>query len=58
MVELTVLPQSQVIRIIAQADKREFALFLGAGASKSSGVPLTFEMIREWRQMALRGSCA
>jgi tetratricopeptide (TPR) repeat protein len=51
MADLEVLPQSQVIRLIAQADEREFTLFLGAGASKSSGVPLASEMIREWRQM-------
>lgn len=52
MPEPDVLPQSQVIRLIAQADKREFTLFLGAGASKSSGVPLASEMIQEWRRIA------
>ena len=47
-----VLPEAQVIRLIAQAEPRTFTVFLGAGASKSSGVPLGSEMIREWRQMA------
>lgn len=45
------IPQSQVLRLIAQADPREVALFLGAGASKSSGIPLAGEMIAEWRRM-------
>ncbi|MEO8433589.1 MAG: tetratricopeptide repeat protein [Pyrinomonadaceae bacterium] len=52
MQELDVLPQSQVIRLVAQLDEREFTLFLGAGASRSSGVPLASEMIQEWRRMA------
>ncbi|HEV2913877.1 MAG TPA: tetratricopeptide repeat protein [Pyrinomonadaceae bacterium] len=52
MQELDVLSQNQVVRLIAQVDKREFTLFLGAGASKSSGVPLASEMISEWRRMA------
>ena len=51
MSELETLPESQVLRVIANADSREFSLFLGAGASKSSGVPLASEMIEEWRQM-------
>ncbi|HEX8139136.1 MAG TPA: tetratricopeptide repeat protein [Pyrinomonadaceae bacterium] len=45
------LPLTQVIRLVAQADRREFTLFLGAGASKSSGVPLASDMIAEWRKM-------
>ncbi|MGH2397322.1 MAG: tetratricopeptide repeat protein, partial [bacterium] len=45
------LPQSQVVRLIAQADAREFSLFLGAGASISSGVPSVGTMIAEWRRM-------
>jgi len=45
-----------VVREIAQADPREFALFLGAGASCSSGVPTATEMIEEWRRMAHRES--
>ncbi len=51
MPELSPLPQNQVIRLVAQADRREFALFLGAGASRSSGAPLASEMIHEWRRM-------
>jgi tetratricopeptide (TPR) repeat protein len=49
-----VLPQEQVVRLVAQADKREFSLFLGAGASRSSGIPLASEMVHEWRQLAFR----
>jgi hypothetical protein len=39
-----------------EAEPRIFTVFLGAGASKSSGVPLGFEMIREWRQPAFHES--
>ena len=46
------LPQSQVVRIIAERDRLAFALFLGAGASKSAGVDLASEMIEEWRRLA------
>jgi tetratricopeptide (TPR) repeat protein len=49
-----VLPQSQVIDEVYDADSREFSLFLGAGASRSSGVPLASEMIQEWRRKAFR----
>ena len=49
-----ILPQEQVVRLVAQADSREFSLFLGAGASRSSGVVLASEMIREWRELAFR----
>ena len=51
MTEPERLPQGQVLRLIHSADPREFSLFLGAGASKSSGVPLAGEMIAEWRGM-------
>ncbi len=51
MPALVQMPQSQVVRLIGQADQREFTLLLGAGASKSSGVPLASEMIHEWRDM-------
>lgn len=47
-------PQSKVTRIVANADPGEFMVFLGAGASKSSGVPLAGEMIAEWRKMMHR----
>lgn|GEM_PF-2953436 len=56
MAEPNVLSQNQVIRLITQANKREFTLLLGAGASKSSGVPLASEMIAEWRRMAYEES--
>jgi len=49
-----VLPQDQVVRIVGDADPREFSLFLGAGASRSSGVALAGEMIGEWRRLAFR----
>ena len=48
------LPYTQVVRLIAERDKLAFALFLGAGASKSSGVLLASEMIEEWRKIAHR----
>ncbi|MFK8052901.1 MAG: tetratricopeptide repeat protein [Woeseiaceae bacterium] len=46
-------PMASVQRILASADAREYLLFLGAGASKSSGIPLAGEMIAEWRDMML-----
>lgn len=54
MDNLKILPQEQVLRLVAQADPREFTLFLGAGASRSSGVILASEMIKEWRELAFR----
>ncbi len=48
------LSEGQVARTIAERDKLAFALFLGAGSSKSSGVVLASEMIAEWRQLAYR----
>jgi tetratricopeptide (TPR) repeat protein len=51
---IKILPQDQAVRLVAIADPREFSVFLGAGASLSSGVPLASEMIEEWRQMAFR----
>jgi hypothetical protein len=36
----------------AQAEKRPFALILGAGASRSAGIPLASEMIRALRLLA------
>ena len=52
MSEIRILPQDQVVRLVTQADPREFTVLLGAGASRSSGVPLASEMIVEWRQLA------
>lgn len=52
MPDLVPLAPLRVTRLVAQANPREFTLFLGAGASKSSGILLAFEMIREWRQTA------
>jgi Flp pilus assembly protein TadD len=49
------LPDAQVTRLI-QADRRQFAVLLGAGASCSSGVDSAGAMIREWRAMAHRDS--
>lgn len=46
------LSQTQAVRLIAEADPLEFSLFLGAGASRSSGVVLASEMVREWRRLA------
>lgn len=54
MTDIKIFPQDQVVRLVAQADPREFSVFLGAGASRSSGVPLASEMIKEWRQLAFR----
>jgi Flp pilus assembly protein TadD len=42
-----------VLQIVSESSGR-LALFLGAGASVSSGVPAAGAMIREWRQMAHR----
>ena len=39
-----------MISLLADAEPRAFILFLGAGASRSSGIPLASEMIRDWRQ--------
>lgn len=52
MNSLKLFKQEQVVRIVSDADPREYALFLGAGASRSSGIVLASEMIREWRQTA------
>ncbi len=52
MPDLKQLPYTQVVRLIADRDKLAFNLLLGAGASKSSGVPLASEMIDEWRKIA------
>lgn len=41
--------QRQVIRRICDYDPAELTLLLGAGASRSSGVKLGSDMIREWR---------
>ena len=54
MATLPSLPEDAVVRLVSQADPREFAVFLGAGASRSSGVPLASEMVAEWRQRAYR----
>ncbi len=53
MAAIDKLPTSQVVRLVADADPREFSLFLGAGASYSSGIPLAGQMIDEWRQMMI-----
>jgi tetratricopeptide (TPR) repeat protein len=55
---LEIEPQSIAIRNLVGADPGEFMLFLGAGASKSSGIPLAGEMIQEWRQMLFEDSGA
>jgi Flp pilus assembly protein TadD len=47
------LAEEQVLQIVSESSGR-LALFLGAGASVSSGVPAAGAMIREWRQMAHR----
>jgi tetratricopeptide (TPR) repeat protein len=52
MPDAELLRDSYVIRQIQQADPREFTLFLGAGASWSSGIPVGSDMIKEWRTMA------
>jgi tetratricopeptide (TPR) repeat protein len=44
------LRQEQVIDSIKDAGKRQFVLFLGAGASYSSGVPVASQMVEEWCQ--------
>ena len=53
-----VMSQESVVRLVAQADPREFSLLLGAGASRSSGVPLASEMVAEWRRTAFREQAA
>lgn len=45
------LAERRVIQLVSESRTR-LALFLGAGASVSSGVPAAGAMIREWRQMA------
>ncbi len=40
---------AQLIREIVRHQPAELALLLGAGASRSSGIPLASEMISEWR---------
>jgi tetratricopeptide (TPR) repeat protein len=40
---------AKLIRELGRHQPAELALFLGAGASKSSGIPLASEMIAEWR---------
>ncbi len=45
--------EEQVVQIVTES-KQRLALFLGAGASVSSGVPAAGAMIREWRVMAHR----
>ncbi len=45
--------EDQVIQIVTES-KQRLALFLGAGASVSSGVPAAGAMIDEWRAMAHR----
>jgi tetratricopeptide (TPR) repeat protein len=52
MATLPTLPEDAVVRLVTQADAREFAVFLGAGASRSSGVPVASEMVAEWRARA------
>lgn len=47
------LAEEQVLQIVSESGGR-LALFLGAGASVSSGVPAAGAMIREWREMAHR----
>ncbi len=57
MADAELLRSSYVIRLIEQADPHEFTLFLGAGASYSSKIPLGSEMIKEWRAMLCK-DCA
>jgi tetratricopeptide (TPR) repeat protein len=52
MPESSLLTMGHAVREIEQADPLEFALFLGAGASRSSGVVTATEMIEEWRRRA------
>lgn len=49
--ELNIKPQSHLINIIKSTSDHHpnFTVFLGAGASVSSGVKLAHEMINEWR---------
>ena len=44
------MTSDQLVKLIRRHQPAQLALLLGAGASKSSGVPLAFEMIAEWRQ--------
>ena len=41
---------ARLIQEIKRHHPAELALFLGAGASKSSGIPVASEMIAEWRR--------
>ncbi len=43
------MTSEQLVKLIRRHQPAQLALLLGAGASKSSGVPLAFEMIAEWR---------
>jgi tetratricopeptide (TPR) repeat protein len=54
--ELKRLPQGQIVRIISDAEPRAFTLFLGAGASRSSGVPSGGDLVKTWRETAYRES--
>ncbi len=54
----THLSESSVVRLVKQAERRSYMVFLGAGASYSSGIPLASHMIAEWRTMAHRESGA
>lgn len=49
---LKVLSAARVQTAVQRHGKREFSLFLGAGASISSGVPSAGAMIRMWRRQA------
>jgi hypothetical protein len=44
------MTMGQLVSEIGRHQPAELALLLGAGASKSSGVSLAWEMIDEWRQ--------
>ena len=44
------MTSDQLIKLIRRHQPAQLALLLGAGASKSSGVPLASEMRDEWRQ--------
>jgi tetratricopeptide (TPR) repeat protein len=47
---LPISPQEEIVKLVGHSNKRDFMLFLGAGASISSGVPGAGAMIREWKQ--------
>ena len=51
------LAEEQVIKIVSQSRGR-LSLFLGAGASVSSGVPAAGTMIQEWRSEAFESARA